>query len=189
MDANRPDRIDQWLDSALSQYAKAEPRHGFEDRILANLAAERRRIALACRWWWLVAVPAMAVLVCVVGWAIHQQLRDSKVSPVASYHSNQDQTGNRNPQVPSSPHSTDLPPQHAAKNASRRHGIAKQGPKLEQFPAPAPLSEQEKLLARYVEQFPQRAVIVARAQTELHERNEREMAVPWPQSSNSDGSE
>jgi hypothetical protein len=36
-----------------------------------------------------------------------------------------------------------------------------------QFPSPAPLSEQERMLAGYVQQFPQQAVLMARAQTKL----------------------
>jgi hypothetical protein len=39
-------------------------------------------------------------------------------------------------------------------------------PKLEQFPAPQPLSEQEKLLQAYVAKYPEQAGLVARARTE-----------------------
>ncbi len=44
--------IDQWLDAALSQYAKAEPRAGLEGRVLATLQAERNRVGLKRNWWW-----------------------------------------------------------------------------------------------------------------------------------------
>ena len=39
-------------------------------------------------------------------------------------------------------------------------------PKLEQFPSPQPLSEQEKLLQNYVAENPEQAVLLARARTE-----------------------
>jgi hypothetical protein len=60
---------------------------------------------------------------------------------------------------------------------------------LEQFPTPTPLSDQEKLLARYVQEFPQRAALIARAQTQLRKRDEFEMAAPWPKNTDSNGSE
>ena len=40
-------------------------------------------------------------------------------------------------------------------------------PKADQFPSPLPLSEQEQMLARYVAKHRDRAVLMARAQTEL----------------------
>ena len=49
-------------------------------------------------------------------------------------------------------------------------------PKLDQFPSPHPLSEQERMLASYVAQFHDEAVIVARARTEALRRDrEQEM--------------
>jgi hypothetical protein len=58
-----------------------------------------------------------------------------------------------------------------------------QAPKMEQFPAPSPLTDQEKMLARYVRNFPERAALMARAQTELRKRDELEMAAPFPAAS------
>ena len=62
-------------------------------------------------------------------------------------------------------------------------------PKLEQFPSPSPMNEQEKMLARYVRKFPQRAALVARAQTELQKRDQREMTAPWPKNAVSTSSD
>jgi hypothetical protein len=42
------------------------------------------------------------------------------------------------------------------------------------------LTDQEKMLALYVRDFPGKAALVARAQTELHKQDELEMAAPWP---------
>jgi prefoldin subunit 5 len=45
---------------------------------------------------------------------------------------------------------------------------------LEQFPSPQPLSEQEQMLARYVEELPSEAKQIAQAQTELARHDEIE---------------
>ena len=62
---------------------------------------------------------------------------------------------------------------------SGRRGPA-QPPRLDQFPSPRPLSEQEILLARFVEQFPREAAMIATAQTRLlaQEENEIERETP-----------
>jgi hypothetical protein len=54
-------------------------------------------------------------------------------------------------------------------------GVADAIPKLDQFPSPHPLSEQEELLQRYVAENPERAVLVARARMEVQERDLEEM--------------
>jgi hypothetical protein len=66
--------------------------------------------------------------------------------------------------------------------ASRPHfpetQVVASAPRLEQFPSPEPLSEQEEFLARYVEQFPHEAVLVARAQTQLMKQEMIELELP-----------
>jgi len=58
---------DRDLDAALATYATIEPRAGLEQRVLANLRAERQRLAARGwrRWPALVAL-AVAVLIAVV---------------------------------------------------------------------------------------------------------------------------
>jgi len=55
--------------------------------------------------------------------------------------------------------------------------VATAAPKLDQFPSPRPLSEQELALARYVNEFPQEAMLIARAQEEYEKEIQREMKV------------
>jgi hypothetical protein len=43
---------------------------------------------------------------------------------------------------------------------------------LEQFPSARPLSEEEQMLARYVREFPQEAVLVAQDQAKAHKELE-----------------
>lgn len=65
----------------------------------------------------------------------------------------------------------------ASANPSSTPGQGDKGAtKQEQFPSPAPLSEQEVLLARYVRNLGDKAVLMARAQTELRRRDEAEFA-------------
>jgi hypothetical protein len=47
-------------------------------------------------------------------------------------------------------------------------------PKLDQFPSPQPLSEQEKILANYVARFHDEALLVARARSESLQRDREE---------------
>ena len=57
------------------------------------------------------------------------------------------------------------------------------GPKLDQFPSPQPLSEQEQMLASYVAQFRPQAVLIARVMSEELQRDRMEVM------GNSQGSE
>ena len=59
--------VEQWLDAALGQYGKVEPRTGLESRVLANLQSDRTRIATRRRWWWAAGtVPVAAAIVAAV---------------------------------------------------------------------------------------------------------------------------
>src|SRR5690242_13039686 len=60
----KPD-FDRWLDAALRARAEAEPRMLLEERVLARLASEPRRIAA---WWPTIAAVAalMAIAIAVV---------------------------------------------------------------------------------------------------------------------------
>jgi hypothetical protein len=49
-------------------------------------------------------------------------------------------------------------------------------PRLEQFPSPAPLSEQEEMLVRYIRERPHEAALIARAQAELLKQDLQQFA-------------
>jgi len=190
----REREVERWLDAALTQYAKAEPRAGLEGRVLAGLRAERSRLASRRRRWWgaVAAVAAMAAIAVAVwlGQANRAWTPVAGVGTVAIRRN--DLTGDR-PAV----HSVPQPRAgQIAKNASRRPPTRRvthtpEVARLEQFPAPAPLSDQEKLLARYVREFPHRATLMARAQTEFRKQDELEMTEPWlwPKNTDANGSE
>jgi len=47
--------------------------------------------------------------------------------------------------------------------------------RLDRFPSPQPLSEQELALARYVSEFPQEATLIARTQAEFENEIRQKM--------------
>ncbi|MGB7331500.1 MAG: hypothetical protein WBD25_08940, partial [Terriglobales bacterium] len=49
-------------------------------------------------------------------------------------------------------------------------------PKLDQFPSPQPLSEQERMLASYVAKYPETAALVAQARAEALQKEMEEEA-------------
>ncbi|HUM04701.1 MAG TPA: hypothetical protein VLT90_04515 [Terriglobales bacterium] len=184
-DQEKERAIEQWLDSAIAQYSKAKPRDGLEGRILANLRAEaeKDRLATQRRWWWMVGVAAVAVVVV----AVWVGLRDTRRVPsrTAIPPTTHREEASTSTQTPPSPPVTEQT--KAVVRGPRRRVtsvVAKQAkePKLDQFPSPLPLNDQEKMLTQYVREFPERAVLVARAQTLLRKQEEREMTAPIPQS-------
>ena len=159
------DALDRILDSALAKYAAIEPRSGLEERILANLSSAEATTPHRVWWRWGLAFAAITVAVTFVAviW------KTSVPSPPVIV--------NRRP-VP-----VQLPARSASESANRngsshqRSGTARirttatrpsnresvePVPKLDQFPSPQPLTEQEKILESYVDQFHEQAVLVAR---------------------------
>lgn len=67
--------------------------------------------------------------------------------------------------------------------------VASAPPKLDRFPSPQPLSEQEKILASYVEKYPEQAVLLARARTEALRQDQLEEMKAFPSGSGATDSE
>ena len=163
--------IDQLLDAALKEYGVTEPRPGLEGRILANLRAEGSHAAP--RTWLRRPVLLAVATMLLTGITAFLKTRDTN-RPLA--------TGNHLA-VPAVKEGTRAPQnQSRVLSASRAHyrgkSVVASAPRLEQFPSPQPLSKQEELLARYIEQFPREAVLMARAQTELLQREMIEPDAP-----------
>ncbi len=178
--ADMHDEVDRGLDAALAKYAAAEPREGLEGRILANLRAERAQAPQGAWWQWRIA----GVLTAAIVVALALAWRSGNPSP---------------PVIANHPSATVPDVEHVRSNGGLepdegigpppavhpaiRHGmhhvsvtaIATANPKLDQFPSPQPMSEQEELLQRYVAENPERAVLVARARMELLEQDLEEM--------------
>jgi len=158
------DRLDQWLDSALNEYGKSQPRAGLEGRVLANLAGMRTDHRAGRNWWPLAFTTAVAVASLAL-WLPQNRRHPEHRAPQSIAGSSQVAgQASAAPRVPDG----GLPmAQGAASPASSRSKHTVQGrtqPKLKQFPAARPLSEQEQLLKAYVNHFPNEAAVIAREQ-------------------------
>lgn len=171
---------DQWLDAGLKQYGQAEPRPGLENRILAGLRSERERM-LARKWQWWPALAALTAIFLIGIGVFSVKLRNAgahaplaKESP-ASFQQKTPQArqadGSRIQESPGQRirAAVPRPPHVTGPTATAR---------LEQFPSPQPLSEQEAILQRYAEQFPREASLMAQAQTQLTRQEMIERETP-----------
>jgi len=177
--------VEQWLDAALAQFSNAEPRSGLEGRVLAHLRKEKDhlekdRLAALRRWTWAAGTITVAAVLLIVMWV---RLRDTRNDPsrtAATPTTHREEAATSRPashQSPVTEHTQAVvrSPRRQLTSAVATH--AKE-PKLDQFPSPVPLNDQENRLALYVREFPERAALVARAQTQLRKQEEREMAGP-----------
>jgi hypothetical protein len=172
------DALDRELDAALAKYAAVEPRAGLEDRVFANLRSEREHAATGVWWRWPALAAAAVVLVVAAVFLIRRPENSTPDiaahKPAATGHSDkQPRTRIATNDVgsvvrPTAPAVAKRP----ARNGVRPpHAIVANGPRLDHFPSLRPLSDEEKLLVRYVRDFPKDAVMIAQAQAET----EREM--------------
>ena len=155
---------DRWLDAAMKQYSHSEPGFGLEERVLRRLRAAPEKSTRVQPWLWgLTAAAALVVLATLlVRNPNHVPRTAIGNSPIATL---TEDHGPRNTEVRAVTASS----KPLAHKTPSLHNIAAT-PKLEQFPSPAPLSEQEKLLIDYANNFRREAVLLARAQTELRKR-------------------
>lgn len=176
---NHHQQADCEFDDTLAKYARVEPRAGLEERILANLRAEQARVPNHAGWRWSVAIVLAAVVVAalVVGWRPGKSSRPLLVKrPSTSAPGPNDPR----PKVAANHGAKQL---HAARQVSKRAAthrsprptVATVNPKLDQFPSPQPLSEQEEILASYVAQFHEQAVLIARVANEELQRDRAEL--------------
>ncbi len=175
------DRLDRELDAALGNYAAAEPRAGIEERILANLRAARKEASVRSWWGW----PAMGTLAAVVVAGVLLAVRfgqqatnrtipngDGRLLAVTRPAGSQAAENNRlggdaSPAAGKTamrgadPHLRPRIRLHLHPHSGENESVA--APKLDVFPSPQPLSEQERMLAAYVAQHRRQAVLIARA--------------------------
>jgi hypothetical protein len=170
------DALDRELDAALAQFSAAEPRAGLEDRVLANLRIERGRAPEPSWWRWpaLAAVAAVLLVTASLLWKSAKPKPDITVQhPPKATHFDTQVAGNRGggsvpPREVGSKRQVKTPP------LGHRVPETASAAKLDQFPSPQPLSEQEKILARYVTKYPEHAALIAQARTEELRRDDVE---------------
>ena len=180
MTHNDKDRLDRWLDSALNEHGKAEPWPGLEARVLANLAAHAKPSGFRSTWPWVSAGAVVAVLFMGVWLGVgHRVIRGPDS---AARHPTSAETQSRQPLQEATP-TAHMPPAVRPLRHRRDPVIATVAgtsePRLKQFPSLRPLSEQEKLLVRYVNESPSDAVLIAKEQAaRLREMQEYESDSP-----------
>jgi hypothetical protein len=167
------DDLDQRLDTVLAKYANAEPRGGLEERVLANLGTKQAGTVAQLWWRWSATIALATVVLAVL--AISHGLKSRRA----------DQPMRANMMTPK-PKATKsevadqqiTSPWQIRKAQARRNPHARAIavlPKLEQFPSPQPLSEQERILANYVAHFHNQAVLIARVNTAELQQDRLEM--------------
>ena len=165
-------QIDAALDSALRKYGQAEPRQGLDGRVLANLRAESERLN-ARRNGWPVPVAVSAVLI--IGAAIFVgRERGGAGKEIVAERAPSVRQNSSGSGIAAVPVASISPSKKITRPV--QPVLAKQtaDPRLPQFPSPQPLSQQEEMLARYVEELPSEAKQIAQAQTELARQDEIE---------------
>lgn len=172
------DALDRDLDAGLAKYVTAEPRPGLEERIMAGLRAERDPVASPSGWAWpAVAAASFALIIAaaLLAWmgarpdlATHHPAITAPRAAGAQVATN----GQTHSDGPAAPERAKRPVRRA-----RHHEIESVAtPKLNVFPSPRPLSNEERLLVRYVQEFPQEAVTMAKMQTESEMEVERQIS-------------
>ena len=188
------DELERLLDVALARYT-AEPRAGLEERVLANLRAETQRGSQRAWWGWsaLALVAAALVIATALSWKLDRPMHSPTrvavtTAPAMEPAKKQVTTSEVRSEVQSEVRSkvrnqaqskVHLRAGAGASERLKHHApqavpVAAQ-PKLDQFPSPQPLSEQELALARYVNQFPREAELIARAQEEFDREIQQQM--------------
>jgi hypothetical protein len=151
--------LDELLDSLLATYSDAEPRPGMEKRLLATLRAVSLSANTSQRlaWRWLLAGAAAGAVTAVVVFAVYWRQIPAT------------------PQLPriemAGPPPPLLYPAHSIPRGSGQEQKISHAPRRdlampatvadvrqEIFPSPTPLSEQERLLMRYLASTPRREV-------------------------------
>jgi hypothetical protein len=164
------DMLDRELDAALAKFAAAEPRTGLEERILANLRAEPELPAERSWWRWPV-LAALAVIVVAVSvtWRSGKPVQNIAAHPPATRQTSEisgNQVASRSGSGSIRPHEAGPGRQPNTRAVSHTATVVVPTPKLEQFPSPQPLSEQERILADYVADYPDHAALIAQARAE-----------------------
>jgi len=172
------DRMDDFLSQALKSYSAVEPRIGLETRVLVRLQAEQEK-SPKWNWWWFVAAataaaafgiavfvvvqPARTPLVSIPFEAMKHSLPTKDTTPPAVAHDEPKVKPSSASRLAPSGNNQQRGGEESREVEQRQEAL----PKLDQFPSPRLLSEEERRLASYVADYRDHALLVARAQTAL----------------------
>ena len=180
---NREEReqfAERLLDQALQQYSAAEPRLGLEARILQNLANRRPQpwysVFAMPRFIWPLAATVALLAIALGTWqyrkpAPHPSEVAQTTAPAAAAASSEIKSP-----VAVTPTATPVArPRHKTQPPQlARREPPSELPRREQFPSPAPLSDQERLLLTYLRTTPKEEVLLAVAQREAEREQDME---------------
>src|SRR5579863_3434384 len=154
---NKQKRIDEFLDSALADYSNVEPRAGIENRIIARLSAEEASPAPRAwlRWWPAFGFVAAALIVLVVWIGMSApQKRDLDVvvkETPRAIQQVQPQPAPKKMATAGGSHAWRPRPTHThVALEPAKLAVVKQ----DVFPAPSPLTDQERMLLAYLRKTP-----------------------------------
>ena len=141
--------LDEMLDSLLADYSSAEPRPGFETRILATVRSQRRRRKLTFGW---IFAGGLAIASAVIAITLNHQMTLPEPPAIVT--------------ATTSVPAIVRPATEVVRSATRNTRPASQAltqevaeVKQEVFPSPTPLTEQEKLLLQYLRATPREEVV------------------------------
>ncbi|HET9305397.1 MAG TPA: hypothetical protein VFO46_05160 [Candidatus Sulfotelmatobacter sp.] len=166
--------LDDQLDAALAKYAAVEPRTGLEERILANLKSQPSSSTRVAWWRWAAVVAAALIVTSLVLWVEKHNAR-----PIVRRSTTSSEQASH-PTIAQSapPNSTRRVNPVKVRRAGKRsftQPLTTAEMKLDRFPSPRPLSEEELALVRYVQSFPREATLIAQAQEEFELQMQKEM--------------
>lgn len=162
--------LDRELDAALATYAAAEPRTGLEERVLANLRTEREQVVRRSWWSWAV-VGGLAVGVIVVAATLSWRPANNAAKhhpPTKAHRAAETQVAGNSEMNRTGP-TIPKPRKRPSVHLHRTENVAQ--PKLDVFPSPLPLSQQEKMLASYASHYPKEAALIAQLRTKALQRD------------------
>ena len=170
----------------LSTTQAVEPREGLENRVRATVRIEHARPYWLREWRLRFALAAIVVTGAVLFLkqrapkdALHPGATDS-ASSVQIEIQGQMQPAESTHEAGNLPGASTLRTHPAPRNFRSRIEASVTQPRLEQFPSPQPLTEQEEMLARYVRDRRQEALMVARARAALENREFLPATQPLP---------
>jgi len=151
-DQEKDQHLDAMLDSLLADYSSAEPRPGFETRILATVRSQRQKRKLMLGW---IFAGGLATASAVIAITLSQRMTLPELPATIT-------TATPVPAIV-------RPEVEVVLSTTRIKPRAAQAPtpevaevKQEVFPSPTPLTDQEKLLLQYLRATP-RAEVVAQS--------------------------
>ena len=165
----RDEKLEKWLDDALANYSDAEPQWGFEQRILAKVRAQEEPRRRWMRFW----IPVLAAVAVAVVIAALVRVQVTHGVPQPERNTTASGTTKSPTIAPPSVRLSPAPNLSADKAAVPRVRVAarfrksvEQLPRQAAFPAPTPMTAEERALMAIARRAPREAEKVATAEQE-----------------------